>query len=158
MPKSKLPIQVYYLQYKVWLWDQNQGFSKAIFRFRPWNMDFDHFDITPSISECFRNANSTYCGLTWYRPRVNPREKEFGNQNNFHAEIEQNSGPTSGQKKSMCPHLPPTFNDISNKYKSKTLGIFKNWNPFFWFRPEIARWNFVNYSNLRVHFNELFLA
>ena len=139
MPKSKLPIQVYYLQYKVWLWDQNQGFSKTIFRFRPWNMDFDHFDITPSISECFRNANSTYCGLTWYRPRVNPREIEFGNRNNFHVEIEQNSGQTSSQKKSMCPHLPPTFNGISNKYKSKTLGIFKIWNPFFWFRPEIAR-------------------
>ena len=75
----------------------------------------------PSISECVRDENSTYCWLTWYRSRVNLREKEFGNRNSFYPEIEQNSGPTSGQKKSMCPHLPPTLNEFSNKYKSKTL-------------------------------------
>ena len=84
-------------------------------------MDFDHFDITPSTAECVRDENSTYCGLTWHRSRVNPREKKFGNQINFHVEIEQTSGPNLGQKKSMCPHLPSTFDEFSNKYKSKTL-------------------------------------
>ena len=82
LPKSKLPIQVYYLRYKFWLWDQNQGFSKTIFRFRPWNMDFDHFDITPSTAECVRDEKSTYCELTWHRSRVNPRERKYGNQIN----------------------------------------------------------------------------
>ena len=72
-------------------------------------MDFDHFDITTSTAECVRDENSTYCGLTWHRSRVNPREKKFGNQINFHVEIEQTSGPNLGQKKIHVPPLAPNF-------------------------------------------------
>ena len=46
------------------------------------------------------------------------------------------------KKKSMCPHLPPTFDGFSYKYQSNPQAISKNWNAFFCLRGEIAISNF----------------
>ena len=142
VPKSKLPIQVYYLLYKVWLWNQNQGCGRVILISVLKLAILTNPYVMLSSSDSFRDENSTYCGLTWYRARVKPRGKEFGNWKYFHAKIDQNLSPNPGPKKSMCPHLPPSFDEFSNKYKSKALQIYQNWIPNFWLRPDMANSNF----------------
>ena len=95
-------------------------------------MDFDHFDITPSTAECVRDENSTYCGLTWHRSRVNPREKKFGNQINFHVEIEQTSGPNLGQKNPCAPTCPQLWMNFPINISLKHYRFLKFGMPFFY--------------------------
>ena len=118
------------------------GLWQSYFNFRPEISYFDHLYIMLSNSDSFRDENSTYCGLTWHRARVNPRGKEFGNWKYFHAKIDQNFRRNASPKKSMCPHLPPTFDKFSNKYRLKTLQNHKNLIPNFWFWPDMANLNF----------------
>ena len=45
-------------------------------------------------------------------------------------------------KKTKCPHLPPIFDEIPNKYDRKCSTFWKNLIPFFWFRRDISFWQF----------------
>ena len=105
------------------------GLRQSHLSFRPENSDFDHLDITLSSSVCLRGENSTYCGLTWYRPRVNPRGKEFGNRKIFHAKIEQNVIFSRAKKNPCaptCPQLLMVFpiNISQNLKQSPKFGMY----------------------------------
>ena len=47
-------------------------------------------------------------------------------------------------KKTKCPHLPPIFDEIPNKYDRKCSTFWKNLIPFFWFRRDISFWQFFD--------------
>ena len=47
-------------------------------------------------------------------------------------------------KKTKCPHLPPIFDEIPNKYDRKCSTFWKNLSTIFWFRRDISFWQFFD--------------
>ena len=50
--------------------------------------------------------------ITWYRPRLIPRKRKFGNQKNFHLKICQNVIFSQGKKNPCAPTCPQLLMDF----------------------------------------------
>ena len=83
--------------------------SGGQFNFRLENRRFDHLNKTACVSTGLRNENSTQCDPIWYRPRLFPKKRKFGNQNFFHIKIDQNMIFSRGQKNPCAPTCLPLW-------------------------------------------------
>ena len=125
------------------------GSQEKDFIFRPENRRFSPLDKICSGCQGWRHGNSTFCVLTWYGPSLIHRQRRFENQKFSHLKIDENQkkfGPQRWPKKSMCHHLPPTFDGFSTK-NSNCRKPKKVFGRLFFVKSEKMR--FLGFSPLK---------